>query len=63
MYILLFSCKQTTGIGKNPIIQEDTIMINIDSVKIEYYDFKTTENGTISVAYERLSALLKQCKS
>ena len=53
MYILLFSCKQTTGIGKNPIIQEDTIMINNDSINIEHYDFKVTKNGTENIFQEK----------
>ena len=51
--ITLLSCQSPTGSGTHPTVQEDTIMINKDSVQMEYYDFNITENGTQSVAYER----------
>ena len=51
--ITLLRCQSPTGAGAHPTVQEDTIMINKDSVQIEYYDFNITENGTQSVAYER----------
>ncbi|HCO66981.1 MAG TPA: hypothetical protein DIT04_04370 [Dysgonomonas sp.] len=52
---LMLSCQGQNKLNQknNSIAQEDTIMINRDSVQIEYYDFNITQNGTQSLAYER----------
>jgi len=61
--ITLLRCQSPTGAGAHPTVQEDTIMINKDSVQIEYYDFNITENGTQSVAYERGDGWLIEWRS
>ena len=53
MAITLLSCQSPTGASTHSTVQEDIIMINKDSVQIEYYDFNSTQNGTRSLAYER----------
>ena len=62
---LMLSCQGQSKLNpkNNLTVQEDTIMINKDSVQVEYYDFNITQNGTRSLAYERGDGWLIEWRS